>query len=232
LKRPEIDGQASICSVDLTATKLVPATAVIATPGTAQPFVSKTEQIRHLPRKILPASVLTIMIVVRGRSETCVYSEMTTQATPMNRGAVDSVRGSVVDVWFGERLPPIFSFHNNRWLIHTLVHGSAKEDRFHVHGYMDRGTTTTPFDMVVLNDMSSFHLAIDALKNVPRLRSHASDVIDMFNRKLNEHHDYIRQHLEDMPEIRNWSWTADFCEPNAPQPLAKGHTRADLYTNS
>ena len=54
----------------------------------------------------------------------------------------------------------------------------------------------------------------------------------MFNQKLYEHHDYIRQHLEDMPEIRNWSWTADFSEPSAPPPLAKGHPRADLFTNS
>jgi xylulose-5-phosphate/fructose-6-phosphate phosphoketolase len=133
---------------------------------------------------------------------------------------------------FTESAPVIFAFHNNRWLIHTLVHGRSNEGRFHVHGYMDYGTTTTPFDMVVLNEMSRFHLAIDALKHVPRLRSQASDVIDMFNRKLNEHHDYIRQHLEDMPEIRNWSWKADFSDPNTPPPLAKGHPRADLFTNS
>ena len=94
-----------------------------------------------------------------------------------------------------------------------MVHGRSNESRFHVRGYMDQGTTTTPFDMVVLNQMSRFHLAIDALKHVPRLRSQASDVIDMFNRKLYEHHEYIRQHLEDMPEIRNWHWTADFSEP-------------------
>jgi xylulose-5-phosphate/fructose-6-phosphate phosphoketolase len=59
-----------------------------------------------------------------------------------------------------------------------------------------------------------------------------SDVIDMFNRKLYEHHDYIRQHLEDMPEIRNWRWTADFSEPSAPPPLAKGHPRAGLFSDS
>jgi xylulose-5-phosphate/fructose-6-phosphate phosphoketolase len=70
------------------------------------------------------------------------------------------------------------------------------------------------------------------LKHIPRLRSQASDVIDLFNRKLNEHHDYIRRYLEDMPEIRNWSWTADFKDPIAPPPLAKGHPRANLFTNS
>jgi len=101
-----------------------------------------------------------------------------------------------------------------------------------VRVYMDQGTTTTPFDMVVLNRMSRYHLAMDALKYVSRLRSQVSDVIDMFNRKLYEHHDYIRQHLEDMPEIRNWRWTADFSEPSAPPPLAKGHPRAGLFSDS
>ncbi len=64
-----------------------------------------------------------------------------------------SMRSSLKDA------PVIFAFHNNRWLIHTLVHGRSNEGRFHVHGYMDEGTTTTPFDMVVLNEMSRFHLA-------------------------------------------------------------------------
>ena len=126
----------------------------------------------------------------------------------------------------------IFAFHNNRWLIHSMVHGRSNEARFHVRGFMDQGTTTTPFDMVVLNKMSRFHLAIDALKYVSRLRSEVSDVVDTFNRKLYEHHDYIRQHLEDMPEIRNWHWTTDFSEPSAPPPLAKGHPRGSVFSDS
>ena len=68
---------------------------------------------------------------------------------------------------FIEKAPVIFAFHNNPWLIHTLVHGRSNEGRFHVHGYMDRGTTTTPFDMVFLNEMSRFHLALDAPKQIP-----------------------------------------------------------------
>ena len=72
----------------------------------------------------------------------------------------------------------------------------------------------------------------DALKHVPRLRSQASDAIDMFSQKLYEHHVYIRQHFEDMPEIRNWSWTKDFSEPVAPAPLAKGQLRAQLFTDA
>jgi xylulose-5-phosphate/fructose-6-phosphate phosphoketolase len=126
----------------------------------------------------------------------------------------------------------IFAFHGYRWLIHSMVHGRANEARFHVRGFNDEGSTTTPFDMVVLNKMSRFHLAIDALKHVPRLRSQASDAIDMFNRKLYEHHAYIRQHFEDMPEIRNWHWTKDFSEPTAPPPLAKEQPRAQLFTDS
>ena len=126
----------------------------------------------------------------------------------------------------------IFAFHGYRWLIHSMVHGRANEARFHVRGFNDFGTTTTPFDMVVLNKMSRFHLAIDALKHVSRLRSEASDAIDMFNRKLYEHHTYIRQHFQDMPEIRNWSWTKDFSDPTAAPPLAKGQPRAQLFTDS
>ena len=87
---------------------------------------------------------------------------------------------------FTESAPVIFAFHNNRWLIHTLVHGRSNEGRFHVHGYMDHGTTTTPFDMVVLNEMSRFHLALDALKHIPRLRLQAENAINFFNQELHQ----------------------------------------------
>jgi xylulose-5-phosphate/fructose-6-phosphate phosphoketolase len=133
---------------------------------------------------------------------------------------------------FTREVDVIFAFHGYRWLIHSMVHGRANEGRFHVRGFNDLGTTTTPFDMVVLNKMSRFHLAIDALKHVPRLGLQASDAIDMFNRKLYEHHAYIREHFQDLPEIRNWSWTKDFSEPTAPAPLAKGQPRAQLFTDS
>ncbi|MFZ0637289.1 MAG: phosphoketolase family protein [Candidatus Acidiferrales bacterium] len=133
---------------------------------------------------------------------------------------------------FTRDIDVVFAFHGYRWLIHSMVHGRANEARFHVRGFNDVGTTTTPFDMVVLNKMSRFHLAIDALKHVPRLRSQASDAIDMFNRKLYEHHVYIRQHFQDMPEIRNWSWTKDFSEPAVPPPLAKGQPRGQLFSDA
>ena len=133
---------------------------------------------------------------------------------------------------FTETAPVIFAFHNNRWLIHTLVHGRSNEGRFHVHGYMDRGTTTTPFDMVVLNEMSRFHLALDALKHIPRLRLEAEKAINFFNQELQRHHDYIRENLEDMPEIRNWQWTKDFSDATAPAPMAKGHPGKAIFTDS
>ena len=133
---------------------------------------------------------------------------------------------------FTPDIPVIFAFHGYSWSIHSLVHGRSNEARFHVRGFIDEGTTTTPFDMVVVNKLSRFHLAMEALKYVPRLRSKVSDVIDMFNRKLYEHHVYIREHLEDMPEIRNWHWTKDFIDPVAPAPLAGSHAGNQLFTDS
>jgi len=124
---------------------------------------------------------------------------------------------------FTTNAPVIFAFHNNRWLIHTLVHGRSHEGRFHVHGHIDQGTTTTPFDIVVLKEMSRFHLALDALKHIPRLCVQAADAGEMFSRKLNKHRDSMRHYLKDIPEVRNWQWTADFSESVAPAPMAKGH---------
>ncbi len=133
---------------------------------------------------------------------------------------------------FTTDVPVIFAFHGYRWIIHSMVHGRANESRFHVRGYNDYGSTTTPFDMTVLNKMSRFHLVIDALKQVPRLRSQASDAIDFFSRRLYDHSAYIRQHFEDMPEIRNWHWTTDFSEAAEPPPLAKGQPRGQLFSDS
>jgi xylulose-5-phosphate/fructose-6-phosphate phosphoketolase len=128
--------------------------------------------------------------------------------------------------------PVIFAFHGYPWVIHPMVHGRSNEGRFHVRGFRDRGTTTTPFDMVVLNKMSRFHLAMDALKHVARLRSRVSDVIDLFTRKLAEHHTYIRENLQDLPEIRNWRWTPDFTESSEPPPVVKGISRGQVFSDA
>jgi xylulose-5-phosphate/fructose-6-phosphate phosphoketolase len=108
---------------------------------------------------------------------------------------------------FTERAPVIFAFHGYRRMIHDLVHGRPNPERFHVRGYMEEGTTTTPFDMVVANQISRYHLAMEALRRVPRLRSQSAHLVETFESKLTEHRLYIQEHLQDMPEIRDWTWS-------------------------
>jgi xylulose-5-phosphate/fructose-6-phosphate phosphoketolase len=109
---------------------------------------------------------------------------------------------------FTEDEPVIFAYHGYPRMIHDLVHGRPQPARFHVRGYMEEGTTTTPFDMVVRNQLSRFHLAIEALRRTTRLEDKANQVIAGFEEKLTQHKYYIRENLEDMPEIRNWKWQA------------------------
>ena len=133
---------------------------------------------------------------------------------------------------FTQSAPVVFVYHGYRWAIHSMIHGRPNEARFHVRGFLDQGSTTTPFDMVVRNKISRYHLVMDALKYVPRLRSKGGDVADLMQRKLFEHHSYIREHFEDMPEVALWRWTSDFSEPRGPLPLAKGQPRSQLFTDS
>ncbi len=100
----------------------------------------------------------------------------------------------------------VFAYHGYPWLIHRLTYRRTNHDNIHVRGYKEEGTTTTPFDMVVMNDMDRFHLVIDVIDRVPKLGYHAAYAKqDMIN-KLIEHKEYITQHGEDMPEVRNWKW--------------------------
>lgn len=114
----------------------------------------------------------------------------------------------VFSALFTDTAPVIFAFHGYVRIIHDLVHGRPDPARFHVRGYMEEGTTTTPFDMVVLNQMSRYHLAMEAVKRVPQLHQQADAFIAWCEAKLKEHHEYICQYLDDMPEIKNWKWTA------------------------
>ena len=107
---------------------------------------------------------------------------------------------------FTDTAPVIFAFHGYPRVIHELVYQRPDDERFHVHGYIEEGTTTTPFDMVVCNKMSRYHLAIDALQRATRLRSRSANLIQQFNNKLIDHAVYVRQHGADMPEIVNWRW--------------------------
>jgi xylulose-5-phosphate/fructose-6-phosphate phosphoketolase len=102
--------------------------------------------------------------------------------------------------------PVIFAFHGYPRLIHELIHHRQNVERFHVHGYLEEGETTTPFDMLVLNRMSRYHLAGNALKHATRLRSWAGPLIDRYREKLTAHRSYIREHGADLPEILNWDW--------------------------
>jgi xylulose-5-phosphate/fructose-6-phosphate phosphoketolase len=108
---------------------------------------------------------------------------------------------------FTENTPVIFAFHGYVRMIHDFVHGRPNPARFHVRGYIEEGTTTTPFDMVVANKLSRYHLAIEALRRVERLQTQSTHLIDQFEMKLAEHHEYIEEHLQDMPEIQDWTWS-------------------------
>ena len=101
--------------------------------------------------------------------------------------------------------PVVFGFHGYQREIHALIHGRTNAERFHVRGFMEEGTTTTPFDMVVKNELSRFHLCMEALRRAGYAQ--AGPLIDWCQRKLAEHDAYTREHLQDMPEIRDWVWT-------------------------
>ncbi|HEY2410074.1 MAG TPA: phosphoketolase family protein [Polyangiaceae bacterium] len=107
---------------------------------------------------------------------------------------------------FTASTPVVFAFHGYANLVHQLLHGRPNPQRFHVRGYMEEGTTTTPFDMVVLNETSRYHLAIEALRRAHRPPPHASLLIDECREILRKHHGYVREHFEDMPEVRDFSW--------------------------
>jgi xylulose-5-phosphate/fructose-6-phosphate phosphoketolase len=112
------------------------------------------------------------------------------------------------DVVFTKDRPVVFAFHGYPALIHRLTYRRTNHDNMHVRGYKEEGTTTTPFDMTVLNDMDRFHLALDVIERVPRFRNHtsASLAADLFRAKLIEHRAYVDEHGEDMPEILHWRW--------------------------
>jgi xylulose-5-phosphate/fructose-6-phosphate phosphoketolase len=102
--------------------------------------------------------------------------------------------------------PVIFAYHGYPYLIHRLTYSRKNHANMHVRGFMEEGTTTTPFDMVVLNRLDRFHLTMDVIEWVPGLASKAAHVTQHLRDKLIEHRAYIDEHGEDMPEIQNWSW--------------------------
>ncbi|MFG0334264.1 MAG: phosphoketolase [Maioricimonas sp. JB049] len=110
------------------------------------------------------------------------------------------------DALFTTDKPIIFAYHGYPWLIHRLTYRRTNHKNLHVRGYKEEGTTTTPFDMLVLNDLDRFHLVADVIDRVPSLGSHAAYAKQAIRDKRIEHRQYIREHGQDMPEIRNWKW--------------------------
>jgi xylulose-5-phosphate/fructose-6-phosphate phosphoketolase len=110
------------------------------------------------------------------------------------------------DVLFTKDKPIIFAFHGYPWLIHRLTYRRTNHKNLHVRGYKEEGTTTTPFDMTVLNDLDRFHLVADVIDRVPQLGPRAAYAKQAIRDKLIEHTQYIAEHGEDMPEILNWRW--------------------------
>ncbi|HWF83683.1 MAG TPA: hypothetical protein VG222_02505, partial [Vicinamibacterales bacterium] len=104
--------------------------------------------------------------------------------------------------------PIIFAFHGYQRAIHEIVHGRPHAERFHVRGFNEQGTTTTPFAMVALNEMSRYHLAIEAIRRVPRLNDRAPELIAECRHTLEDALAYAHEHLEDPPAISQWIWPA------------------------
>jgi xylulose-5-phosphate/fructose-6-phosphate phosphoketolase len=112
------------------------------------------------------------------------------------------------DVLFTRDRPIVFAFHGYPWLIHRLTYRRTNHRNLHVRGYKEEGTTTTPFDMAVLNEIDRFHLVDDVIDRVPELGARAAYAKQAIRDRLIDHKRYIREHGEDMPEIRDWSWSA------------------------
>jgi xylulose-5-phosphate/fructose-6-phosphate phosphoketolase len=110
------------------------------------------------------------------------------------------------DTLFTTDKPIIFAFHGYPWLIHRLTYRRTNHKNLHVRGYKEEGTTTTPFDMTVLNDLDRYHLVGDVIDRLPQLGARAAYVKQTISEKLMEHKQYIRRHGDDVPEVKHWKW--------------------------
>jgi xylulose-5-phosphate/fructose-6-phosphate phosphoketolase len=112
------------------------------------------------------------------------------------------------DALFTPDRPVIFAYHGYPWMIHRLTYRRSNHPNMHVRGYREEGTTTTPFDMVVRNDLDRFHLVMDVIDRVPGLAVPAAAVRQAMVDRRAAHHEYIRQDGQDLPEVRDWTWPA------------------------
>jgi xylulose-5-phosphate/fructose-6-phosphate phosphoketolase len=117
-----------------------------------------------------------------------------------------SLAPATFEALFTANVDVVMAFHGYARAFHQVVHGRPDAGRFHVRGYSEHGTTTTPFDMVVLNEMSRYHLVLAALQWTHRVLDGAPELAQLCRDMLHHHHDYVREHFEDMPEIRDWQW--------------------------
>jgi xylulose-5-phosphate/fructose-6-phosphate phosphoketolase len=113
------------------------------------------------------------------------------------------------DDLFTTDTPVIFAYHGYPWLIHRLTYRRNNHHNIHVRGYKEEGTTSTPFDMVVMNDLDRFHLVCDVVDRVPSLRHRAAYVKQLMRDKLIDHRQYVEEYGEDMPEVNNWKWNSE-----------------------
>ena len=113
------------------------------------------------------------------------------------------------DLIFTSNKPVIFAFHGYPWLIHRLTYRRRNHDNIHVRGYKEEGTTTTPFDMCVLNNIDRFQLTLDAITRIPRLAPQVESARQWYSEQIQRHKLYVAEHGEDLPEIQNWRWSAN-----------------------
>jgi xylulose-5-phosphate/fructose-6-phosphate phosphoketolase len=125
------------------------------------------------------------------------------------------------DALFTIDKPIIFAFHGYPWLIHRLTYRRTGHKNLHVRGYKEEGTTSTPFDMCVMNDIDRFHLVNDVIDRVPGLAARAAYAKQAIHNKRIDHKEYIARYGDDMPEITGWSWG------KAAAPGGVGSTEAD-----
>jgi xylulose-5-phosphate/fructose-6-phosphate phosphoketolase len=117
------------------------------------------------------------------------------------------ISDSQFDAIFTKDKPIIFAYHGYPWLIHRLTYRRTNHRNLHVRGYKEEGTTTTPFDMVVMNDLDRFHLVMDSVNRLPQFSDRAPAIRQAMEEKLKEHTRYTREYGQDMPEVRHWKWT-------------------------
>jgi xylulose-5-phosphate/fructose-6-phosphate phosphoketolase len=110
------------------------------------------------------------------------------------------------DALFTDDKPVVFAYHGYPWLIHRLTYRRANHRNFHVRGYKEEGTTTTPFDIVMLNDLDRFHLVMDVIDRVPGLGERAAHLRQQMVDERLRHRAYTRETGDDMPDVRDWAW--------------------------